>query len=278
MGISSLKRQIIAYRIEKFAFLFRENSKKDFIFLRRSAIINIISPKGGVRVKIEKGVNIVCGHYGSGKTNFAVNLAIEAKAAYPEAEVYIADLDIVNPYFRTADAAELLKEHGIIPVLPQYANSNVDIPALPPQMTRLIESKDAVAIIDVGGDDGAVALGMYREAIKRAGYEMYFVVNMYRPLIEEATDAADCMREIECASGLGCTQLVNNSSLGEETTADDVIRSVGYAHACAEACSLPLAAHSYREDLDPCLIEKMAEAGYEDEPLFGMANATKKLF
>ena len=229
-------------------------------------------------MEIHKGVNIVCGHYGSGKTNFAVNLAIEAKAAFPDCDVYIADLDIVNPYFRTADAAEMLRRHGIIPVLPQYANSNVDIPALPPQMTRLIESKDAVAVIDVGGDDGAVALGMYREAIKKAGYEMYFVVNMYRPLIEDPEDAADCMREIECASGLCCTQLVNNSSLGEETAADDVIRSVGYAHGCTKTCSLPLAAHSYRGDLILSLPEKMAEAGYGDEPLFEIANATKKLF
>ena len=229
-------------------------------------------------MEIKKGVNIVCGHYGSGKTNFAVNLAIEAKAAFPDAEVYIADLDIVNPYFRTADAAELLKENGIVPVLPQNANSNVDIPALPPQMTRLIESKDSVAIIDVGGDDGAVALGMYREMIKRAGYEMYFVVNMYRPLIEDPSDAAGCMAEIEGVSGLKCTRLVNNSSLGAETTPEDVIRSVGYAHECEKTCVLPLAAHSYCREIVPELPAEFEKAGLGCEPMFGMTGATKKLF
>lgn len=229
-------------------------------------------------MEIRRGVNIVCGHYGSGKTNFAVNLAVQAKAAFPGTDVYIADLDIVNPYFRTADAENLLRENGIIPALPQYANSNVDIPVIPPQMTRLIESEDSAAVIDVGGDDGSVALGMYRELIKKAGYEMYFVVNMYRPLIELPEDAAACMREIEAVSGLKCTRLVNNSSLGAETTADDIIRSVAYAHECEKACGIPLAAHSYLRECVPELPDVFVMAGLGGEPLFGMIGATKKLF
>lgn len=229
-------------------------------------------------MKINKGLSIVCGHYGSGKTNFAVNLAIAAKTAAPERDVYIADLDIVNPYFRTADAERLLRERGVTPVLPQYANSNVDIPSLPPQMTRLIEDGGAVSVLDVGGDEGAVVLGMYREMIKAAGYEMYFVVNKYRPLIASPEDAAACLREIEDVSGLRCTCIVNNSSLGAETTAADIFDSIGYAHECAKACGLPLASHLYCTDYVPELPQLARSAGYGGEPFFGIVNATKKLF
>lgn len=223
-------------------------------------------------MEINRGVNIVCGHYGSGKTNFAVNLAINAKEKYRDADVYVADLDIVNPYFRTADAAEILRSRGVIPAIPVYANSNVDIPVLPPQMTRMIESKTAVSIIDVGGDDGAVALGMYRDMIKAAGYEMYFVVNMYRPLIADPSDAAGCMREIEEVSGLKCTKLINNSSLGAETTVKDVLDSVEYAHECEKTCGLPLAAHLYCGEYVPMIPH------VDGEEFVCITNATKKLF
>lgn len=229
-------------------------------------------------MEITKGINIVCGHYGSGKTNFAVNLAIRSKTVYPESDVYIADLDIVNPYFRTADAEEILRSYGVIPALPVYANSNVDIPCLPPHMTRMIESRSAVSVIDVGGDDGAVALGMYRDMIKSAGYEMYFVVNMYRPLIADPADAAGCMREIEAVSGLKCTKLVNNSSLGTETTAEDILNSVAYAHECEKACGIPLCAHLYCKEYVPGLPEAARAAGMAAEKFVGITNVTKKLF
>ncbi|MBO6053759.1 MAG: cobalamin biosynthesis protein CobQ, partial [Clostridia bacterium] len=154
-----------------------------------------------------RNLSIVAGHYGAGKTNFAVNLAIWAKTVFPGHPVHAADLDIVNPYFRTADAASLLREHGIDPLIPEFANTNVDIPSLPPRMRGLIGSKDDVTIIDVGGDDGSVALGMYREAILEAGYSLFYVVNRFRPLISDPEDAVGCMIEIENACGLRCTAL-----------------------------------------------------------------------
>ena len=221
---------------------------------------------------------VVVGHYGSGKTNFAVNLALSVKRRHPEAPARIADLDTVNPYFRTADAAELLKEGGIVPLIPEFANTNVDIPSLPPMLRGLIESKDAVTVVDVGGDDGAVALGMYREAIRAAGYSLFYVVNRFRPLIADPRDAAACMREIEEASGLRCTALVNNTNLGEETDPREVAESVGYAKECAALCGLPLVCHAYLAGLVPDLPRVFREAGLEDEPLFPMEGATKRLF
>lgn len=225
-----------------------------------------------------KHLVIVCGHYGSGKTTFAVNLALKAGAENPVRPVHIADLDIVNPYFRTADAAELLRENGIDAVLPAFANSNVDIPVIPPKMIRLIEAQNEFSVIDVGGDDGAVALGMFEAAIKRSGYSLFFVVNRFRPLISEASGALDCMKEIEKACGLRCTHLVNNSCLGAETKPSDIVESVPYAKACAEACGLPLWCHTCREDLLVETKDAFIKAGYGSEILMPVRNVTRQYF
>ena len=226
------------------------------------------------------GLTIVCGHYGSGKTNVAVNLAMQAKKSFPESEVAVADIDIVNPYFRTADAAERLRQSGVIPLIPEFANSNVDIPSLPQHLFRLFQtgSTERISFVDVGGDDGAVALGMYQKHIEEAGYAMLYVISMYRPLTADPAEAAVLMREIEEASRLRCTALVNNSSIGAETTAEDILASVEWAHACARACGLPLAFHSYYEALNPRLPEIFKEAGLGSEMLLPMENVTRKLF
>ena len=140
-------------------------------------------------------VVVVCGHYGSGKTNVAVNLAVDA--AEKGDTVYLADVDIVNPYFRAADAVSMLEDAGVTPLIPEFANSNVDIPALPPRLSSLISGGDGRIFIDVGGDDGAVVLGRYASLIKDARYDMICVVNMYRPLTATPADAVADMREIE---------------------------------------------------------------------------------
>lgn len=218
-----------------------------------------------------KKLNIIVGHYGSGKTNIAVNLAITAKKEHPTERVAIADLDIVNPYFRTADSAELLKSHGIEVLLPEFANTNVDIPTIPPRLLTMFEG-DGYCFIDVGGDDGAVALGAYRSIIEKLPHEVYYVINMYRPLISEPSDAVDCMRDIEEISGLRVTKIINNSSLGAETDERTVEDSFVYAKKCAALASLPLAGHTYVKDYAPKL-------SHSDEPLLIPINdITKKLF
>ena len=227
-----------------------------------------------------KKLSIVCGHYGAGKTNIAVNLAMHAKKISQNSRISIADYDIVNPYFRTADCVGILKEAGIVPLIPEFANTNVDIPSLPrfPVSPLGIGDDFDFSIIDVGGDDGAVALGMYNSTIKTLDYDLIYVVNMYRPLIADPKDALECMREIEFASGLRCTKLVNNSSLGVETAAEDIVASVEYARECAALCALPLVAHTYSPAYAPDTPEKFAAAGYENEPLFALSDITKKLF
>ena len=189
---------------------------------------------------MNKRVLLLCGHYGSGKTNIAVNLAQAIRREHPT--VTLADLDIVNPYFRSKDSAAELGEAGIRFICSNYANSNVDIPALPPDLYALTDDRRMRAIIDVGGDDrGALVLGRLAPAILAENdYEMLMVINCYRPLTRDAASTLEVMREIETACGMRFTALVNNSNLGVETTAEDVLRSISYANEVAAMSGLPV--------------------------------------
>ena len=196
-----------------------------------------------------KRLTLLCGHYGSGKTNVAVNLAFYLKEQYNN--VVVADLDIVNPYFRTKDSMDDFKARGIELICSEYANTNVDIPALPANMYRLTADKDITAVIDVGGDDrGAYALGRLVPEIKAENnFDMLMVINGYRPLTPDAESTVEVMREIETACGLKFTGLVNNSNIGEETTAEDIIKSIGYANEVSQASGLPIVMTSVKREL-----------------------------
>ena len=191
-----------------------------------------------------KRLTLFEGHYGSGKTNIAVNYAM--KLASEGKKVCIADLDIVNPYFRTKDSEKELKENGIDLISPQYANTNVDLPALPAESYRLVQDRSVYGIMDIGGDDrGAYALGRFVDAIKAENdYEMAFVANCYRPLTSTVDGAIEIMREIEGACRLNFTCIVNNSNLGSLTTVDTVTDSYGYISELCEKTGLPLLMHT----------------------------------
>lgn len=180
----------------------------------------------------------VTGHYGSGKTNIAVNLALHFAAAGEN--VCIVDLDIVNPYFRTADFWELFGSAGVELAAPKYANTNLDIPALTFDIGALLDRHDRV-LIDVGGDDaGAVALGQYSDTLLTHGCDMLYVVNKYRFLTRTPAENLELLHDIERVSGLKATGIVNCSNLGAETTARDVLESVPFAEECAAAAGVPL--------------------------------------
>jgi len=195
-----------------------------------------------------KRLTIFAGHYGSGKTNIAVNYALQLAKEHP---VCIADLDIVNPYFRTADSADELKAAGIDLICSAFANSNVDLPALPAEAYRPVQDKTTYAVIDVGGDDrGAYALGRYVPALlEENNYRMVFVANCYRPLTRTVDEAMEVMREIEAACGLSFTDLVNNANLGNETTAQTVLDSLSFMNELSAASGLPVLMHTVRHDL-----------------------------
>ncbi|MDD6872687.1 MAG: hypothetical protein PUD68_07615 [Clostridiales bacterium] len=200
-----------------------------------------------------KRITLLSGHYGSGKTNIAVNLARRLRAS--NENVAIADIDIVNPYFRTKDSQAELEKAGIRLISSPYAGSNVDLPALPDEVYAITDDKSVTAVVDVGGDDrGALALGRWRDAILQEGdYEMLFVINCFRPLTATPEDAVEVMREIEIASGIPFTAVVNNSNLGDETTARDVLESGAYAANVCAISALPLKMTTVREELYPWL-------------------------
>ena len=206
-----------------------------------------------------KRLTLFAGHYGSGKTNIAVNYAL--KLAGEGKRVCIADLDIVNPYFRTKDSAKVLEEAGVKLVSPQFANSNVDLPALPAEAYRLVTDKETYGIMDIGGDDrGAYALGRYVPAIREENnYRMIFVANAYRPLTRTPEDALEVMREIEAACGLSFTDIINNSNLGTETTPDTVLDTKEYLEKLSALSGLPIFATTAQTEVARVLAEKIPD-------------------
>lgn len=196
-----------------------------------------------------KRITIISGHYGSGKTNIAVNLAFDLKS---QAEnVALADIDIVNPYFRSKDSEEMLKKAGIRLICSEYANSNVDIPALPQDMYSVTDDKSLFSILDVGGDErGALALGRISPKIREENdFDMLYVVNKFRPLTKDANSAIEIMREIEAACGLEFTGIINNSNLGPETKIEDVLNSLEYANEISRLTNLPIVWTTVEEKL-----------------------------
>ena len=187
-----------------------------------------------------KRLTLFAGHYGSGKTNIAVNYALHL--AKEGKQVVIADLDIVNPYFRTKDSAKVLEEAGVTLISPQFANSNVDLPALPAESYRLVQDKSIYGIMDIGGDDrGAYALGRYVPAMKEENnYRMVFVANASRPLTRTPEEALEVMQEIEAACGLAFTDIINNTNLASETTPETVLNSLSYVEELSRISGLPI--------------------------------------
>ena len=187
-----------------------------------------------------KRLTLFAGHYGSGKTNIAVNYAM--MLADEGKKVCIADLDIVNPYFRTKDSEKELNEKGITLISPHYANTNVDLPALPAESYRLVQDRSVFGVIDIGGDDrGAYALGRYADAIKEENdYHMAFVMNCYRPLTSTVADTVEIMREIEAACKIKFNCIVSNSNIGSETTAQMVRESVKFAEEVSREAKIPI--------------------------------------
>ncbi len=185
---------------------------------------------------------LLTGHYGCGKTNLSINLALSL--AQQNKNVTVVDLDIVNPYFRISDSTNFLQSAGINMVAPVFAGTTLDTPSLGPATDRAINdaaAKKTTAIIDVGGDpDGATALGRYRKAIAKAGYQMLYVVNQRRFQTASAQEAAELLEEIERVSGLKGTFVVGNTHLKKETTADIILDAVPFAQDVAKLVELPL--------------------------------------
>ena len=196
-----------------------------------------------------KRITIFSGHYGSGKTNIAVNYAFWLKNEGKS--VSIADIDIVNPYFRTRDSAKDLEKAGIELVALPFANSNVDLPSLPSEVYGLVQRRDRSVVIDLGGDErGALALGRFTPYIREENsYDMFFVVNFFRPLTTSVDEAIEALCEIQNAAGLKFTGIVNNSNIGAETTKEDIEKTLERAEELSKKTGLPLVMTTVNEAL-----------------------------
>lgn len=206
---------------------------------------------------MEKRIIILSGHYGSGKTNVAVNFAIDLKKGGNK--VAIADLDIVNPYFRTKDSIEDFNNLGVRLISSKYAGSNVDIPALPQDIYAITDDSTYKMVVDVGGDDrGALALGRLTPKILEEGdYDMLLVINRFRPLTPDAVSTIEVAKEIETACKIKFTGIINNSNLGELTTAEDVLNSKSYADEISSLLKIPVKYTTVKTELYEELKDKI---------------------
>lgn len=187
-------------------------------------------------------VSIITGHYGTGKTEFAVNLAL-AMAAEGQ-RVMVADLDIVNPYFRSRERRDTLAQAGVQLISSSQACADADVPSLPAELLTIFENRDLRGILDIGGDPvGARVLARFRPKILAEDYQLIYVLNAHRPEVREAENAIAYLRGIEAATGLPCTGIVNNTHLCGETTAADIRKGAVLAAEVSRQTGVPVLCH-----------------------------------
>jgi hypothetical protein len=191
---------------------------------------------------MDERITVFAGHYGGGKTNIAVNYALYLKNKVGIKDVVLADLDIVNPYFRSADAVSVLEQEGVRVIASGYAGSNLEAFSVPEQAAAVFDDKSVYGVIDLGGDDrGAVAMGRYKGHIENEkSKNILLVVNCYRPLSRDVKEIVGIKDEIEAAAGFRFNGIVNNSNLGADTAVKDVLDSLGIINEVSCVCSLPV--------------------------------------
>ena len=204
-----------------------------------------------------KRITIFTGPFGSGKTEVAVNYALHLNRQGQK--VGLVDLDIVNPYFRSRTLTQRLKEDGIDLVSTQPGLEMADLPALSPRIFSFLQSPDCQVIFDVGGDPvGARVLGRFQPYFTANPYQLWLVVNPYRPGYEEPERIVSLAREVEAASRLKITGLIDNSNLGRLT--DRQVRAIGEAlvRAAADRLMVPVVFRTYT---DQALLLETERAG-----------------
>jgi hypothetical protein len=187
----------------------------------------------------DKRIRIVTGHYGSGKTEFSVNYVI--RLAETGKKAAIADLDIVNPYFRSREEKGRMERFGIRVVAPEGKFINADVPALPADINTLLQDESYQVVLDVGGDAaGARALGRYYDQLKDADYDMFIVVNANRPNTGTPEAVIEYMEEIERAARISATGLVNSTHMLRETTVEDILKGQQLVEEVSRRKNLPV--------------------------------------
>lgn len=198
---------------------------------------------------MEKRFLVLVGNYGSGKTELALNLALDSAR---KGNTTLVDLDIVNPYFRSGEKAEMLREAGVRVLMPTFALSTVDIPALPAEIQSVFELPSDRVIFDVGGDDtGAAALGRYAPSFvrERGNTHVALVVNCMRVLTQTPEDVAELAQRIQARGRLQIDSIINNANLAQETTAEMLQAGDALVRQAAALCGIQQIATSGKAEL-----------------------------
>ena len=213
-------------------------------------------------------VSIVTGHYGTGKTEFAVNLALQLAAL--DHKVMVADLDIVNPYFRSRERKALFQEAGIRLISSSQAFSDADVPALPAELLTILENRDITGVLDIGGDPvGARVLARFNDKIITEDYQLIYVLNANRPEVRSPEAAIAYLRGIEATTSLTCTGIVNNTHLCGETTPEEIRKGARLAEAVSRETGIPVLCHVAEDRFVPELSDL-------SEPVFPITIQMKK--
>lgn len=197
-------------------------------------------------------ISIITGHYGTGKTEFAVNLALALAQAGES--VMMADLDIVNPYFRSRERRDLLEAAGVRLISSSQACSDADVPALPAELLAILENQEVRGVLDIGGDPvGARVLARFQPKLVREDCQLIYVLNANRPEVRTPESAIAYLRGIEATTDLTCTGIVNNTHLCGETTEAEIRKGAALAAAVSQETGIPVLCHVAEERFAPHL-------------------------
>lgn len=211
---------------------------------------------------------VFVGAYGSGKSEVSVHFAHMLKQNDPNAKVMLADLDIVNPYYRSADAKDTLEAEGIHVIVPEYANTNVDVPALSGEVYSAFDQPETVSVFDIGGEDlGARVLGAMLSRFKNIEYRVFMVVNAFRPFTSDAESIRQMAVELSEAARLPISGFINNSNLLEETTEEELAEGEKVLLEAQKLTGIPVV---YQTGLDNVLPESWREKTPSGIPVLRM--------
>ena len=214
---------------------------------------------------LDHRLTIIIGAYGSGKSEIAVNMSLAQRKAMPDKKLLIADLDIVNPFYRSSDCGAVLEEAGIRLITPLYAGSNVDAPVLTPEMYVIFDDESYQGIFDIGGEDmGAIVLGSIRKRIENTDTAIYMAVNTLRPFTSDAEQIAVMTNELTAAAGFKIDGYLNNTNLLEETTSEMLEEGEKKILEASKLTGVPLIANCVMEGVD------IPEGKLKDHELFRM--------
>lgn len=195
----------------------------------------------------DKRLTAIVGHSGCGKTELAVNMAVALAGA--GVRTALADLDVVNPYFRSRERRDMLAELGVRFVSSSQALVDADVPSLPAELNTLLQDQSLRSLLDIGGDLGARVLARYRHQIHHQPHEVWLVLNANRPQTATAERALVSLRRIESAMGIAVTGIVNNTHLCGETAPEDILLGAALAQEVSERTDVPVVCHVVRRTL-----------------------------